>query len=264
MPEGDTVHRIATVLGREVTGRTLDRLELKGQGVVPELAGSTIESVEPMGKHMLIHLSAGWSIRVHLGMKGKWRRQHARQRRPRGATVVMDVGETVYVCSRAYTAETVKTAHLRQHGKLSRLGPDLLAEPPDLDAAVRRARQPAYRGREIGDLLMDQRVAAGIGNVYKSEVLFECRVHPRARMGDLPAATIRALYETASRLMRRNLGRRRRTHVPLRRRPDPSSERLWVYGRAGDPCLECGSSVERFLQGDTGRSTYFCPTCQAG
>ena len=262
MPEGDTVHRIAAVLGREVAGRTVARLELRDRGEVAELAGATVEAVEAVGKHMLIRLSGGWTVRVHLGMKGKWRRQHVRQKRPGRPTVVFEVGETAYICDRAYTAETVRTEHLRRHPKLARLGPDLLAEPPDLEAAVRRARQPAYRGREIGGLLMDQRVAAGIGNVYKSEVLFVCRAHPRTPVGDLSPATLRGLYETASRLMRRNLGQRRRTHVPLERRPTPSSERLWVYGRKGEPCLECATPIERFLQGDMGRSTYWCPGCQ--
>lgn len=262
MPEGDTVHRIARVLGREVTGRTVSRLELRDQGVVDELAGARIEAVEPVGKHMLIHLSGGWSLRVHLGMHGKWRRQHVRQRRPGRVTAVLEVGDTAYVCYRGYRAETVRTAAVRAHPKLARLGPDLLADPPDLDRAVRRARQPAYAGREIGDLLMDQRVAAGIGNVYKSEVLFECGVHPRTPVRELDTRTLRVLFKRAARLMRRNLGRRRRTHVPLRRRPEPGSERLWVYGRQREPCLECGTAIERFLQGDMARSTYYCPSCQ--
>lgn len=263
MPEGDTVHRIAEVLAREVTGRTVDRLELKGQGPILELAGATVESVEPAGKHMLIHLSGGWSLRIHLGMKGKWRRQHVRQRRPAGATLVMELGDTAYVCYRAYRAEAMRTTAVRSHARLARLGPDLLRDPPDLDAALRRARQPAHGGREIGDLLMDQRVAAGIGNVYKSEVLFEEGVHPRTPVRELDDGTIRSLFDTASRLMRGNLGARRRTHVPLQRRPTPSSERLWVYGRRGKPCLECGTRIERFLQGDMARSTYYCPACQA-
>src|SRR5690606_16482115 len=112
------------------------------------------------------------------------------------------------------------------------------------------------------DVLLDQRVAAGIGNVWKSETLFERRIHPRTRVGMLSAEQLRDLYETASRLMRANLKTRRRTTVPLNRRPRPASERLWVYGRAGKPCHECGTHIERFLQGDMARSTYFCPRCQ--
>lgn len=262
MPEGDTIHRVARVLGREVEGKTLDALVLQDRGEVPELAARRIDAVEPVGKHMFIHLEGGWSVRVHLGMHGKWRRLHIAQRRPARPTVVLEVGNRAYVCERAYRAETVRTAEARRHPKVARLGPDLLADPPRIDEAVRRARHPAHAGREIGDLLLDQRIAAGIGNVYKSEVLFECGVHPRTRVGSLPPETLRQLFERASALMRRNLSTRRRTHVPLERRPTPSSERLWVYGRGGEPCLDCATPVERFLQGDMGRSTYFCPACQ--
>ena len=262
MPEGDTVHRVARILSRELAGRPVDRLELRDRGPLPELAGSVVEAVEPRGKHMFLHLSGGWSVRVHLGMKGRWRRLHVRQKRPPHLTVLIVTGSRAYVCVGAYRAEPVRTAEAHRHPKVSRLGPDLLAEPPRIDEAVRRARRPALGDREIGDLLLDQRVAAGIGNVYKSEVLFECRIHPRTPAARLAEADVRALFETAARLMRLNLLTRRRTHVPLRRRPTPSSRRLWVYGRAGDPCLDCGTPIERFLQGDMGRSTWFCPACQ--
>jgi endonuclease-8 len=262
MPEGDTVHRLARALSRELVGRSIDQLHLRDHGPVPELAGRTIEAVEAMGKHTIIRLAGGWSVRVHLGMKGRWRRLHVRERRPRHSTLVLVVGETAYACHGAYRAELVRTGSIRRHPAISRLGPDLLAEPPDIDGAVRRARNPAYADREVGDLLLDQRVVAGIGNVYKSEVLFECRVHPRRRVGSLEPAEVRSLLETAASLMRMSLRSRRRTHVPLRRRPTPSSPRLWVYGRAGAACLECGTTIERIAQGDMARTTYFCPRCQ--
>ena len=262
MPEGDTIRRVATVLGREVTGRAVARLELRDRGEVRELAGRRIDGVEPRGKQMLVHFEGGWTLRVHLGMHGRWTRRHLRQPRPRGATVVLAVGDTAYVCDRAYRAELIRTSALRTHPALARLGPDLLADPPDLDNAVRRATRPAHAGREIADVLLDQRIAAGIGNVYKSEVLFEEGVHPRTRVGDLSPEQVRGLYETAARLMRLNLVTRRRTSVPIRRRPQPSSQRLWVYGRGGKACLDCATTIERFLQGDMARSTYFCPACQ--
>lgn len=262
MPEGDTVHRVARVLSGELVGRTVDRLELRDRGALPELSGARVEGVEALGKHMLVHLSGGWSLRIHLGMKGRWRRLHARQKRPRHPTVLLVTGERAYVCDGAYRADAVRTSEVRRHPKVARLGPDLLADPPELDEAVRRATHPARADREVGELLLDQRVAAGIGNVYKSEVLFECGVHPRTPLGRLQEEEIRALFEKAAHLMRLNLLTRRRTHVPLRRRPTPSSQRLWVYGRAGDPCLDCGTPIERVLQGDMGRSTYFCPRCQ--
>lgn len=262
MPEGDTVHRVARALGREIGGREVLAVSLHDRGQVPELAGRAVVGVEPVGKHMFIHFSGGWSVRIHLGMNGAWRRLHVRQRQPSNPTVSLVVGETAYVCSGAYRAELLRTAAARRHPKVARLGPDLLAAPPEVGEAVRRARHPAYAGREIGDLLLDQRVAAGIGNVYKSEVLFECGIHPRTPVGQLTEEALRSLFDKAAHLMRLNLLARRRTHVPLKRRPTPSSQRLWVYRRAGRPCLDCGTPIERFLQGDMARSTYFCPTCQ--
>jgi endonuclease VIII len=262
MPEGDTVHRIANVLRRELQGKTLDGLVLQDRGTVTELAGRTIDLVEAVGKHLLVHIDGGWTLRVHLGMHGRWVRRHVREPTSPRMTALLQAGETVYVCERAYTAELMRTSAVRTHARLSRLGPDLLADPPNIDEAVPRAAQPAYANREIGDLLLDQRVAAGIGNVYKSEVLFECRVNPRTKTGLLSTAQLEALFAKAAHLMRLNLLTRRRTAVPLRRRPTPSSQRLWVYLRHGKPCLDCGTPVERFLQGDMARSTYFCPHCQ--
>lgn len=262
MPEGDTVHRIARVLRRDLVGRTVERVELHDMGEVRELAGRTLESVEARGKHTLLTFEGGWSLRVHLGMKGRWTRLRARQRRPARSILTLVSGDTAWVCHRAWRVETVRTTALATHPRLQRLGPDLLADPPSVDEAVRRASLPAHAGREIAEVLLDQRVAAGIGNVYKSEVLFECRVHPRIPVGHLSPETLERLYAASARLMRANLRTRRRTTVPLPRRPEPSSERLWVYGRDGKPCRECGAPVERFLQGDLARSTYFCPRCQ--
>jgi endonuclease VIII len=262
MPEGDTVHRIARVLASELQGRLLERLFVRDHGDIAELAGRRVDAVHAQGKHLLVHIDGGWTLRVHLGMKGRWVRRHVRERGARNVSATLVAGETAFTCEGAYTAELLRTDALRTHPRLGRLGPDLLAEPPDIPEAVRRARLPAYSAREIGDLLLDQRIAAGIGNVYKSEVLFECRIHPRQRTGTLAADQLEALFARAAQLMRLNLLTRRRTAVPLKRRPTPSSQRLWVYLRHGKPCLDCGSSIERFLQGDAGRSTYFCPGCQ--
>lgn len=264
MPEGDTVRRIARVLGCELTGKNITKLALQDRGDIGELAGRRIDKIEARGKHMLVRFDVPWVLRVHLGMKGRWRRLHVSQRAPRHPAVRIEAGEAAYVCEGAYKAELIRAAALRTHARLARLGPDLLSEPPDIDEAVRRAKQPGCASREIGDLVMDQRVAAGIGNIYKSEVLFECRVHPRTLLREMNADDVRAIYEKAAALMRLNLLTRRRTLVPLRRRARPSSQRFWVYMRAGKPCLDCGTPVERFLQGDMGRSTYFCPHCQRG
>lgn len=262
MPEGDTIHRFANAMGRDLTGRRVEHLELRGLGTVKELRGARVEGVAARGKHLLVHLEGDWSLRVHLGMKGRWRRIGAGRPPPGRPTALIQAGGRQWACVRAYQAELVRTGRLRTHPRLARLGPDLLADEPEVDVAVRRARLPAHAHREVGDALLDQRIAAGIGNVYKSEVLFVRRIHPRAPVGSLSDDQLRCLFAEAVRLMRANLRTVRRTSVPLQRRPEPGSPRLWVYDRDGEPCLECGTRIERIVQGDLARSTYFCPSCQ--
>jgi endonuclease VIII len=263
VPEGDNIRWVARQLEAELPGRILDRIELKDRGPIPELAGRRVEKVDAIGKHMFVHLEGGWTLRIHLGMHGRWSRFHARERHPVHPTLVLVSGNTAWVCFRAYRAEAIRTDALRAHPKLARLGPDLLDEPAPIAEAVARARIAAYAGREIGDLVMDQRVAAGIGNIYKSETLFECRVHPRTLVRELSDERLTAIYAKAAELMRLWLLIPRRGFVPLRRREKPTARRFWVYRRKGKPCLDCGTPIERFLQGDMGRSTYFCPSCQA-
>lgn len=262
MPEGDNIRWVARQLGAELPGRILDRVEIKDLGPVAALAGRRVEGVEALGKHMFVHLEGGWSLRVHLGMHGRWTRLHARERRPGDRTLLLVSGAAAWVCHRAYRAEAIRTGALKSHPKLARLGPDLLDEPAPIAAAVARARIPGHADREVGDLVMDQRVAAGIGNIYKSETLFECRVHPRTPVHRLGEAGIRAVYEKAAALLRLNLLIRTHRSAPVRRRERPTRQRFWVYLRKSRPCLDCGTPIERILQGDGGRSTYFCPACQ--
>jgi endonuclease-8 len=264
MPEGDNVLRAATVLGRELTGRTIDRIRLHDRGDIAELAGRRVEKIEARGKHMLVSFDVPWVLRVHLGMNGRWRRLHVREKASVPATIRIEAGEVAYVCLGSYKADLIRSAALRTNPRFARLGPDLLQEPPDIDAAVRRAKQAGNASREIGDVVMDQRIAAGIGNIYKSETLFECRVHPRRLMHRMSEAEVRAVYEKAAALMRLNLLiRNPRIGAPIRRRTNGgTNKRFWVYMRKNKPCFDCGTPIERILQGDMGRSTYFCPKCQ--
>lgn len=268
MPEGDTLHSIALRIGPTLRGRAVVSLSTSDLGVVSEAKGWTVDHVRAFGKHLLIVFDAPWVLRTHLGMNGRvW--QVRGHRRPSSSVFALEVegggGEPhCVVCTGAYRTEFVRKGALGSHAILARLGPDLLADPVDIDGVLRRATDPSHAHREIADLLLDQRIASGIGNVYKSEVLFIHRIHPRHPVGVLADDTLGALYETAAHLLRKNLRTTRRTTVPTRRRPYPTSARLWVYGRAGKPCLECGTSVELMRQGDLARSTYFCPHCQGG
>ncbi len=264
MPEGDTIHRIARRMGKDLVGRSLTALAVQEVGAVPELEGASVEKVEARGKHLLVHFERGWSLRVHLGMKGRWRRtpaspgggRHAASR----ASAYLTAGPFAWTCAGAYQVELVRTGHLSAHPRLSRLGPDLLAPSPDIAAMVRRASFPGHRDRAVATCIMDQTVASGLGNVYKSEVLFLEGIHPALPVHALAQNDMEKVFETAHKLMTDNLSRRRRETVPLTLRPWANSPRLWVYRREGDPCLRCRTAVARLVQ--EGRSTYFCPSCQ--
>ncbi|MDX1577228.1 MAG: formamidopyrimidine DNA glycosylase, partial [Gemmatimonadota bacterium] len=141
-------------------------------------------------------------------------------------------------------------------GAAARIGPDLLHPDVDLDRVA--ARWASLPELPIGVTVMRQHLAAGIGNVYKSEILFLCRLSPFARAGELGRETLRELAAVARREMRANLG-----NGPRATRHAADGGRYWVYGRKGKPCYDCGSAIRMRRQGDDGRCTYYCPSCQS-
>ena len=150
---------------------------------------------------------------------------------------------------------------LRDHPGLLRLGPDLLAPPIPIDAVVRRARRsPAA---SVAELLLDQRVACGLGNVYKCEVLFLHELAPYTAVRDVTDTQIEALFRRGAELLTANLGpgRRRTRGLDARERSGP---RFWVYDRGGRPCLRCAGPVRVDRVGDAARVTFWCPRCQRG
>lgn len=266
MPEGDTVHKIARAMQPHLEGQRVAALWLRQRGEVAALAGAVVEEVAALGKHFLFAIGPRHVLHVHLGMGGKWFRfapGEAWARSPATAAVRLETAAWRFVCFRAPVAELLRRIDLAAHPILSRLGPDLLAPELDLGHVVARARRRS--ARNAADLLLDQRVACGIGNVYKSEVLFAEAVHPWTAPGDLPDAAVHALYATARRLLGQNLGGWRRTTVrPVRDHGwPPDLPRVFVYGRGGQPCLRCAGRVASRLQGDDARATYWCPRCQA-
>jgi endonuclease-8 len=201
-------------------------------------------------------------------MNGSWHRYRPgeRWRRPPGrARLVLEVDGAVAVCFDAPVVELFEARTEPLHPSLSRLGPDLLAADFDAAEAHRRLRDPARADLEIGVALLDQRALAGIGNVYKNEVLWIELVSPFARVSTLDDATIERLVVTARRLMRANVeastrrGLERVTTAGDRTAPGA----LYVYGRGGRPCRRCGKPIAVVRQGDDlPRTTYWCPTCQ--
>jgi endonuclease VIII len=282
MPEGDTLHRTADGLRPYLVGRPVTAARANGPGPVPQvgrLVGSTVDSVEAIGKNLLIRFDNGLELRTHLRMNGSWHRYRPgeRWRRPPArARLVLEVPGAVAVCFDAPVVELLETRAEALHPALAALGPDLLGPSFDVDdgaaEALRRLREPARAERSVAQALLDQRALAGIGNVYKSEVLFIERVDPWAHVGDLDDATLGRLIAAARRLLMANADRR--GGAPGRRRghaervttggdPSAAGQPLWVYGRAGRPCRRCGTLISRRPQGsDLPRLTYWCPGCQ--
>jgi endonuclease-8 len=283
MPEGDTIFRAARSLDRILTGRRLVRFELQpgGRGTAAtSVAGpqprELVTSVRAQGKHLLIAFEGGLTLHTHLQMHGGWhayRPGEPWKKSPGSARVVIEVADAaepdvpvaVAVCFAAPVVELLED--VAAHPRLAALGPDLCRPDADLaDAVARLDRLPP--DSEIGTALLDQRVACGVGNVYKSETLFACKVNPFTPVSAIPDGVRRRLLETASRLLRSNLdapGGRSTLGVadgtgavgPARRGG------LAVYGRAGRPCRRCGTIIRSRRQG-SGRMTYWCPACQAG
>jgi endonuclease VIII len=274
MPEGDTIYRTAQTLDRALGRRVVTRFEsvLPALSRIDEdapLAGRTVDRVWAQGKHLLIGFSGDLVLRTHMRMNGSWHvyRPDERWRRPRQqARVVIETDAFVGVAFSVPVAEFYSARELAREPALRELGPDLLAETFDEEAAVARLRARGPLG--IGDALLDQRALAGIGNVYKSEVCFVCGINPFTPVHQLSDDELRRLVQTARSLLQANVapgtGAGIATYHPLRRTTGRAgaAERLWVYGRAPLPCRRCRTPIERRKQGLDARSTYWCPRCQ--
>lgn len=233
---------------------------------VQRLIGRRIDAVESLGKNLLLRFDGGLEIRTHLRMHGSWHRYRPGERwrrSPARARLVLEVAGSVAVCFDAPVVELFeqRTEHL--HPSLARLGPDLLAATFDPAEALRRLRLPEREDLVIAVALLDQRAMAGIGNVYKNEILWMEGVSPFTPVRAIDDATLRRLIATAHRLLIANVDARRGpervTTAGDRRAAGP----LYVYGRQGRPCRRCGMRIASTKQGhDLPRTTFWCSTCQ--
>lgn len=259
MPEGDTIYRTAVVLRQAMLEQRIVDAQAK-QLQSDALRNRVVQRVEPRGKHLLMHLDDGSAIHSHMGMTGSWHVYLLNQpwRKPsEWAMLTLTLAnDSVVVCFTPKTLEHLSVDGLRRHHWLKRLGPDLLDPDVDLDEVLRRLRTQG--SRPLGEAIMNQSVVCGIGNVYKSECLFVCRLCPFQTVAEYTDEQLMQLMHRARRQMRTNLsGHVRRTRTG---RDGPGK---WAYGRSGEPCLECGELIQMQRQGELGRSTYYCPRCQS-
>ncbi len=239
VPEGDALHRAAARL-RPLVGQVLEVEAHHGRsrvlGIAEQVDGKRLERVEAVGKNLLLTFEGGLVLRSQLRMKGRWFVQ------PRGARIL----GRPWLVLRGDRHQAVLTGGsvLRVgRGPVDRLGPDVMLDPPDVDGMVERLRATDQR-REVGEALLDQRLVAGIGNMWKAEGLFAAAVSPWRELRDVGDDELRSVLDQTARLMQ---GPRVRHSV---------------YRRAGLPCARCGTVVEARPQGDDARTAYWCPACQ--
>jgi endonuclease-8 len=244
VPEGDALHRAALRL-QPLVGQRLDvespNPRAQATQVAPRVDGRVLESVEAVGKNLLLRFEGGLVVRSHLRMTGRWRIEPRGKPRT-GLPWLVLRGETLEGVLWNGPVLTLETRNLR------RLGQDVLGEEFDAEAAVARLRVAGDAW--LGEALQDQRLVAGIGNMWMAEAAWAARVSPWLPVHDATDEELRSVLADARRLMRDSLARRR-----LRRE---------VYRRAGLPCRRCGSSIRSRGQGDDNRTAYWCAGCQRG
>jgi endonuclease-8 len=258
VPEGDTIHDAAARLRAAFGDEPLERFEAPRLPDPHPQPGEEL-TIVARGKHLLVGFTGGRTLHTHLGMDGWWRVERSPSRPVpavgppgRGLQARLGTARATAVVGGTPTVELLDAAALRRHPVLSVLGPDLCDEEPDLDEIQRRLGgiDPST---PIGVVLLDQRPASGIGNVYRSEVLWAEGVAPRTPLAALGPDDRRRLYATAHRLLRANLGRPRRRTIPTG---------LAVYERAGRRCPRCRATVRAERLGELARTVWWCPDCQ--
>ena len=252
MPEGDTVFRTATALRAALEGTTLTRCDVRvPRHAAIDLTGQRVDEVLSRGKHLFIRVGPA-SIHSHLKMDGKWRIGRGTPRPSHKIRILLQAGEVTAVGVDLGILEILDRHH--DMDAVKHLGPDLLG--PDWDAETAVANLMKDPDRPLAQALLDQRIMAGIGNVYANEVCF--------LFGRLPASPVKTI-QNPNRLVARardmlwaNRSRWQRTTTGNTR----PGEELWVYGRAGEPCRRCGTPIRRDENAE--RISYWCPACQRG
>lgn len=260
MPEGDTIYRAASTLRKAVDGALVQRASSTDKGIrAASVVGQRVDRIETRGKHLLLHFDNSLVLHTHLGMKGAWHVYATGQpwRKPAWqAALSLEVNAAVAVCFRPKTLELLTATAFRRHRYLHRLGPDLLDDAFDPQEALRRLR--VHDPTPVGEAILNQTVFCGLGNVYKSEVLFLSRINPFTRVATVSDAALIEMLDLSRKLIQQNVsGYRRRTRFA------GDGQRLWVYDRSGESCLVCGTTIAMRRQGDLGRSTYWCSNCQS-
>jgi endonuclease-8 len=274
MPEGDTIFRAARALDRALSGSVVTGFETALAPLASihdnaPVTGRTIEKVESRGKWLIIYLSGDLILLTHMRMSGSWHIYRPGERWQKGRAhmrVVIRTEKYEAVGFDVPVAQFHTAQSLVRLQEIPRPASDLARA--DFDQKDVRDRLCLVAQEEVGNALLNQRVIAGIGNVFKSEICFVCGINPFRTVASLSNAEVDMLLDASHRLMQANV----REHAPggivtytgprrTTRANDPAA-RLWVYRREGRECRRCGAAILKRKQGSDARSTYWCPQCQ--
>jgi endonuclease-8 len=259
VPDGDGIHHVVAALRTALVGRAVTRFDgPRVDGPAPT-TGRVIERVDCRGRHVQIVWDDGLILHSNLRLNGVWHlyREGEPWRRPSAQLrVAITVPGWVAACFNAPQVETYREFDRYRHPGFGRSGPDLCSATADLDECVRRIGAYFDPEAPIAEVLLDQLVACGVGNVYRSEALWECAIHPLATAGSLPAVVSKQLVTVAARMLRANIDPSMWEPVSDTRTP------LVVYGRNGQPCERCGDTIEVRRVSEHARLLYWCTGCQ--
>lgn len=269
MPEGDSLFRLAAKLKPYLVGKVLTRVTFPEKALVGDrLEGQKVASVEALGKNLLVRVEDGATLHVHLRMTGRFRVVPLwDDRGTTRASLILETDRARVIGSNVPVVRVLSAAELRRDERLRAIGPDPLREDFDVERAIAGIRA---RGElTIGEALLDQRALAGLGNVYKCEVLFRAKVSPFVKVNELDDGAVRAIVDDGVMLLRENAQRQARgghsritrTRAQVAATGNRSPVGQSVYGRTRRPCFDCGTLVTCVEIG--GRITYYCPSCQA-
>ena len=266
LPEVETIRRSLWphVAGARVVGVTVRERRLRrpiARGFAAQLRGHRIEALERHGKYLLFRLDDGRVLLVHLGMSGSLEIAPADKVRERHdhVAIALDNG-TVLVFNDPRRFGLMRLARADDLTELQNVGRDTLTAAPSVDewrSLVRGRRLP------IKNLLMDQRVLGGVGNIYASEMLFQAGIRPRRRAASLRGAELVRLNQALRAVLAEAVGLGGSSISDYRDangRPGSFQMRHAVYDRAGEPCRACGTTIKRVVL--SGRSSFYCPRCQ--
>jgi endonuclease VIII len=259
MAEGPAVVRWARAL-RQLVGEPLLEIEAtrRWRDRAAGITGATIDAVETRGKHLLMQVSTGDVIHAHAMQYGSWQVGDpgmALRKPHRYVRLGLRTAEHHAVYYHGPVMEILTAEEFVTHPSLALLGSDIMGDDFDVDDVATRLRHAG--NRQIGDAILDQRIVAGIGNIFKSEGLFLAGIDPRRPARRVPRIAQQRLWSALQPIMRASA----ESFGPTITR-DSDGDRYWVYRRRGRPCLVCGTPIDMVRQGELARATYFCPSCQ--